>query len=551
MSVYQLPGPHDLFQSFFNDKWDKLARKKRAESDVTGSDSSSAATDYSYTNSGDSDIMAGATGDGAFTLANGLNGNTTKLPTSSANDVVEYNWDNKLRSAQKGSAWIWVKYDPMGNRVWRQSYDGQNTTTKKHVVDISGKLPTIIAEYSDPNSLANQYIYADAQILCQYVGRDDPNVTDQTYYYVHDRLGSVRLVVDCNMVTETVTARNIYTYSPFGNPYAGTVTETVYNPFQFTGQWFDAEITQYYLRARQYDPTMMRFMTRDPVAGRFQEPLTLHRYLYCMGDPLNQTDPRGEAALNIANGLLAAAEVYATGTMIAAVGAENQNFALIVLGGYIQQLSGVALAIGTGGICFAEGTPVLTPFGEIPIEDIENGCLVWAYDETTGNTAVYEVTRTFERRADTLVLITVDNETIKVTPEHPFYVYNGGWCEAGKLEVGAKLVDIYGNPLNIDGVDIAPGPRAVYNFEVNGAHTYYVSEAKILVHNRCWRRPQLRPLHSRQTLMSGSNRYSWEYWNSKSNAQIIASFVDEPVLYKPDGTVMDGNTRLTILEAIS
>ncbi len=24
MSVYQLPGPHDLFQSFFNDKWDKL-----------------------------------------------------------------------------------------------------------------------------------------------------------------------------------------------------------------------------------------------------------------------------------------------------------------------------------------------------------------------------------------------------------------------------------------------------------------------------------------------------------------------------------------------
>jgi len=49
--------------------------------DVTGSDSSSAATDYSYTNSGDSDIMAGATGNGAFTLANDLNGNTTKLPT--------------------------------------------------------------------------------------------------------------------------------------------------------------------------------------------------------------------------------------------------------------------------------------------------------------------------------------------------------------------------------------------------------------------------------------------------------------------------------------
>jgi RHS repeat-associated protein len=261
--------------------------------DVTGSDSSSAAADYSYTNSGVSDIMAGAAGDGAFSLSNDLNGNTTRLPTSGANDVVEYNWDNKLRSAQKGDFSIWVKYDPMGNRVWRQSDDGEDTTTMKFVVDISGSLPTIIAEYSDPNSLANQYIYADAQILCQYVGHDDPNVTDQTYYYVHDRLGSVRLVVDCNMVDETVTARNIYTYSPFGNPYAGTVTEAVYNPFQFTGQWFDEEINQYYLRARMYDPTMMRFTTREVAQGEYERPLTLHRYLYCLNDPINYVDLNG------------------------------------------------------------------------------------------------------------------------------------------------------------------------------------------------------------------------------------------------------------------
>jgi len=110
---------------------------------------------------------------------------------------------------------------------------------------------------------------------------------------VHDRLGSVRLVVDCNMVTETVTARNIYTYSPFGNPYAGTVTEAVYNPFQFLGQWFDAEINQYYLRARQYDPIMMRFMARDPVSGKLQEPLTLHKYLYCLNNAINLVDLTG------------------------------------------------------------------------------------------------------------------------------------------------------------------------------------------------------------------------------------------------------------------
>jgi hypothetical protein len=45
------------------------------------SDASVTQTAYNCTNNDDSDIMAGATGNGAFTLANDLNGNTTKLPT--------------------------------------------------------------------------------------------------------------------------------------------------------------------------------------------------------------------------------------------------------------------------------------------------------------------------------------------------------------------------------------------------------------------------------------------------------------------------------------
>ena len=166
---------------------------------------------------------------------------------------------------------------------------------QKFIVDIAGKLPTIIAEYTDPNSFTNSYIYADAQILVQYAHSGDPNAADDKYYYVHDRLGSVRMVVDCNTVAETVTARNTYTYSPFGKPYTGELSETVYNPFQFTGQWLDVEIDQYYLRARMYDPTMMRFTTRDPVDGKMEEPLTLHKYLYCGNDPMNRVDLNGAA----------------------------------------------------------------------------------------------------------------------------------------------------------------------------------------------------------------------------------------------------------------
>ena len=43
-----------------------------------------------------------------------------------------------------------------------------------------------------------------------------------------------------------------------------------------------------------YVPHLGQFTSRDPVAGKFKEPLTLHRYLYCINDPINRIDPSGE-----------------------------------------------------------------------------------------------------------------------------------------------------------------------------------------------------------------------------------------------------------------
>jgi len=49
--------------------------------------------------------------------------------------------------------------------------------------------------------------------------------------------------------------------------------------------------------ARQYHPTVYRFGRPDPVFGNFNEPATLHAYLYCLNDPINRTDPAGEFSL--------------------------------------------------------------------------------------------------------------------------------------------------------------------------------------------------------------------------------------------------------------
>jgi len=238
-------------------------------------------TDYEYDTNAvngsvfDSDIMTKAGGD---SLVWDANGRLAATPTVS----FEYNGDGKLRKATIGSNSIALKYDPQGNRVYKASSVAGNC---KYIVDVSGGLPTILCEI-DPTdgSLKKSYVYANGQILCQYDGETDPN----RYFYVHDRLGSVRLVTDA-----FGTVRNSYTYNSFGEMFPTECNEAVYNPFKFIGQWFDSEIGQYYLRARMYDPVLMRFTGRDPVRGKFQNPLTLHPYLYCVNNPINATDKTG------------------------------------------------------------------------------------------------------------------------------------------------------------------------------------------------------------------------------------------------------------------
>jgi RHS repeat-associated protein len=102
-------------------------------------------------------------------------------------------------------------------------------------------------------------------------------------------LGNVRQIIDTSG-----NVKNMYTYEPFGEALeeqSGTGAPS--NSFMFTGQFFDSEIDEYYLRARQYDPYIGRFASRDPLFGQFKEPMSLHVYLYCINDPINKIDPWG------------------------------------------------------------------------------------------------------------------------------------------------------------------------------------------------------------------------------------------------------------------
>jgi RHS repeat-associated protein len=135
--------------------------------------------------------------------------------------------------------------------------------------------------------------------------------------------------------------------------------------------------------------------------------------------------------------------------------------------------------------CFPAGTIIKVENGEDKIEDISEGDKVWSYNEKTGKPELNKVAQLFKREADSSVTISAGSLIIKTTTEHPFMVKEKGWTPAKDLKQGDKLATLESGEPAVTAVDIQSEKFTVYNFEVENAHTYYVSAAKVLVHNDC------------------------------------------------------------------
>jgi RHS repeat-associated protein len=142
--------------------------------------------------------------------------------------------------------------------------------TTEYALDLLATLPVVI---SDTDAV---YLYGLDIIAQQQTERQ---------YYMHDGLGSVRQILDSTGQIETN-----YAYDPFGVPVVGG---DVSNPYQYTGEAWDAEAGLLYLRARYYQPEVGRFITKDPWAGDVWRPSTLNRYSYARNSPVSRTDPEG------------------------------------------------------------------------------------------------------------------------------------------------------------------------------------------------------------------------------------------------------------------
>ena len=83
-----------------------------------------------------------------------------------------------------------------------------------------------------------------------------------------------------------------YNFDAYGNllNFGNTTPLTSY---LYSGEAFDFNINQQYLRARWYDAANGRFNRLDPFAGNSSDPQSFHKYAYVHGDPIQGIDPTG------------------------------------------------------------------------------------------------------------------------------------------------------------------------------------------------------------------------------------------------------------------
>ena len=118
------------------------------------------------------------------------------------------------------------------------------------------------------------------------------NAGKRSYYHYDGQMSTRLLTNAAGQATDT------YAYDAFGLLLDRTGTAD--NAYLYTGEQYDANLGFYYLRARYLNPSTGRFITADTYPGSPYDPVSLHKYLYVGGDPINHVDPAGLFEFSIA-----------------------------------------------------------------------------------------------------------------------------------------------------------------------------------------------------------------------------------------------------------
>jgi RHS repeat-associated protein len=132
-----------------------------------------------------------------------------------------------------------------------------------------------------------------------------------------------------------------YDYSAFGEKLQSE--ETIKNPWQFASKRFDPNLRLIYFGKRDYDPSIGRWLTQDPLG--FEDSFNPYQYVY--NNPFRYFDPHGESV----GGFLCGLGSMALGSGIIMTGGMLE---IATFGGYTIAF-GVHLNVGTALIATGIG----------------------------------------------------------------------------------------------------------------------------------------------------------------------------------------------------
>ena len=154
-------------------------------------------------------------------------------------------------------------------------------------------------------------------------------------------------------------------------------------------------------------------------------------------------------------------------------------------------------ALAAAAFDLSDEEPADLAYETVAIETLHRGDIVMAMDPATGELAPKRVVDVFERTVYELRILhftdaSGNEQELQTTDEHPFWsTAANDFVSAADLSTGDCVLGADGLPVTLASTHVEAHPEgvAVYNFEVEDYHTYFVAAedggTPVLVHNKC------------------------------------------------------------------